>query len=152
METRIHTQIRVDVWYIVIAPRKDRRGYIENRIETRRLQTIGQTPTAKKAKGLERKMLVMMEETVNDARTRIQTYGDSSTDNKNYIIDIYVRSNDSADFTETMHFTFPATCNPFDMMYSVLDAMADNLNNKNAPYDAYWSCRKLAISLYRMRN
>lgn len=99
-------------------------------------------------------MHIMMSEKVDNAQTRIEAYGNENIDDSNYVISVYVRcrANDGNDFTESMSFTFPISCNPFDMMYSVLDAMADNLNNKNAPYNAYWSCRKLAISIYRIRH
>ena len=100
-------------------------------------------------------MHIVMSEKVENAQTRIEAYGNENIDDCNYVIAIYVRcraDDDTDDFTESMSFSFPISCNPFDMMYSVLDAMADNLNVKNVPYNAYWSCRKLAISLYRMRH
>lgn len=95
-------------------------------------------------------MHIVMSEKVENAQTRIEAYENKSIDAGNYVVSVYVRSNDEDDFTESMSFTFPSSCNPFDMMYSVLDAMADNMNVKNAPYNAYWSCRKLAMCLYSM--
>lgn len=98
-------------------------------------------------------MHIMISEKVNNAQTRIEAFGDKNIDPSNYIINVHVYNNDTDDdFTESMSYTFPSYCNPFDVMYSVLDAMAENMNAKNAPYDAYWSCRKLAISLNGMRK